>query len=219
MPAASDTQVILHASSVAHTGRALLILGAAGCGKSTLALQMMGYGAGLVSDDRVCVTRRDDQIWADAPVTITGVIEARGIGLLHAAPVGETPVVAVIDLDAAEPERLPPRRDVKILGLTLPVFHNSEMTDVAAALVQYLKGGMVAEGRLPVAFASQDVQAAARGNPTAHDPSAQRKQLTKDGPLKERRDQGGECTGPASQRGSQSKVNSKANSTPHSTGD
>lgn len=46
----------LHASAVALGPRGLLILGAAGAGKTTLALALVALGAELVADDRVLVS-------------------------------------------------------------------------------------------------------------------------------------------------------------------
>ena len=70
----------LHASAVALDGRGVLITGAAGSGKSSLALTLMAYGAVLISDDQTELSRVGDTIWARAPETISGLIEARGAG-------------------------------------------------------------------------------------------------------------------------------------------
>jgi hypothetical protein len=49
----------------------------------------------------------------ERPDTATDLIESRGIGLLRAGSIhGRAPLELVIDLDTAEPERLPPRRNV-----------------------------------------------------------------------------------------------------------
>ena len=53
-------------------------------GKSALALDLMSRGAGLIADDRVCVTRRGDAVIADCPPALEGRIEARGLGILTA---------------------------------------------------------------------------------------------------------------------------------------
>jgi HPr kinase/phosphorylase len=133
--------LVLHASAVAVAGRALLIRGASGAGKSALALEMMGLGARLVADDRVIVTRDTDGLSLSAPEPIRGLIEARGLGLLRAEVSGQARLVAVIDLDVAETERLPPFRTTAILGVDVPLLHNAARAYFAAALVQYLRGG------------------------------------------------------------------------------
>ncbi|RMD94668.1 MAG: hypothetical protein D6811_02350, partial [Alphaproteobacteria bacterium] len=101
--AAGDTaQTILHASAVGLEGRGVLILGASGAGKSSLALELMARGAALVADDRVWLTRRGTAVILTPPAAIAGRIEARGVGLLGAAWRPAELAVAV-DLDRPEP--------------------------------------------------------------------------------------------------------------------
>lgn len=130
-----------HASCVAYEGRAVLILGASGSGKSGLALRLMALGADLVADDRVILERRGDNVVADAPGQIAGRIEARFVGILNAAPAGPTPLHLIVDLDSPETERLPPDRHRKLLGISLPLLHNSATEHFPAAILQYLKAG------------------------------------------------------------------------------
>ncbi|WP_244437480.1 HPr kinase/phosphorylase [Roseivivax isoporae] len=127
---------------MALDGRAALIRGRAGSGKSALALGMMAAGAALVADDRVILTRDGDGIVLSAPEAIRGLIEARGIGLLRARPAeGPVRLSVVVDLDTPETARLPPLRHVTLLSCAVPVLHNFAHPHFAAALVQYLKGG------------------------------------------------------------------------------
>lgn len=135
---AADTPV--HATCVAIDGKAVLILGKSGSGKSTLGLSIMALGGALVSDDRVILSS-DDGLVAAAPAAIAGLIEARGVGLLHADPCGPTPVVLVVDLDEIEHDRLPPRRDISILGHVIPLQHYAQGIHFASAIVQFLRGG------------------------------------------------------------------------------
>ena len=137
--------LILHASCVAIDGRAALILGASGQGKSGLALQLMSLGAELVADDRTCLEVMDGpagpQLMADAPDTLRGLIEARGLGILHGTAVGPVPVALLVDLDEAENSRLPPERRRDLLGLSLPVVHMVDSPAFPAAILQYLRQG------------------------------------------------------------------------------
>ncbi len=140
--AASENQdCITHAGCVAWGGKGMLIRGPAGSGKSSLALQMMALGCNLVADDRTRLIRRGHRLFAMAPEAIRGMIEARGLGLLGAETLREAPVCLVVDLADAETERLPPRRETAILGLTLPLVHKVESPVFPAALLQYLKEG------------------------------------------------------------------------------
>lgn len=132
---------VMHATCVALDGRALLILGPSGSGKSSLALRLMALGAGLIADDRTVLTLRDGHPVASAPAAIRGRIEARGVGVLAAAPTPPAPVVLAADLGQEETERLPKVRTCDILGVAVPLVHRSDSPHFPAALLQYLRGG------------------------------------------------------------------------------
>jgi HPr kinase/phosphorylase len=133
----------LHASCVALDGRGVLICGASGGGKSTLALELMSRGAALVADDRTEVSRRQTQLFARAPAAISGLIEARGVGLLKAAAVAEVQLHLIVDMDELETQRLPRHVTRQMLGVTLPLLKRVDARHFPAALIQYLKGGAI----------------------------------------------------------------------------
>jgi HPr kinase/phosphorylase len=133
--------VVLHATTVAWEGRAVLIQGPSGAGKSALGLELMAWGCALVADDRTELRRRDGALWARCPPAIRGLIEARGVGLLRAEAVGEARVEVVADLGQAEAERLPPWREVTVLGVALPILWRPLNGPLAAPILQYLKSG------------------------------------------------------------------------------
>lgn len=132
-------QAVLHATSVAVAGRGLLIRGASGSGKSGLALELMARGATLVADDRTIVRRTGEVLCLSVPEAIRGLIEARGLGILSAEATEDVPLAAILDLDVAETHRLPPIRMTRVLGLDVPLLHNSASQYFPAQLVQYLK--------------------------------------------------------------------------------
>lgn len=133
----------VHASCVAQAGRAVLIRGAAGSGKSGLALRLLALGADLVADDRTRLWRAGDRVMADAPDTIRGRIEARGMGLLCLPAAGPRPLALVVDLDRSGSERLPPLRETRIAGAALPLVHGSEHAHFPAAIALYLRYGVL----------------------------------------------------------------------------
>ncbi len=137
----SDPDIVVHASAVALQGRGVLVCGASGRGKSALALALMARGGGLVADDRTCLARRGARILAWAPAPILGLVEARGVGLLRADPDPPTALFAVVDLDAAEPDRLPPPRDRDILGVRLPLVLGAANPNLADSIVQWARTG------------------------------------------------------------------------------
>jgi HPr kinase/phosphorylase len=125
--------VCLHATTIALNETAVLIRGASGSGKSSLALQILetaGTGlrdhvlaASLVADDQTELVLRSGQLFASPPKALEGLIEVRGQGILKVAFLRELPLVLVVDLKpAASIERLPDERDLwtEILGVALP---------------------------------------------------------------------------------------------------
>ncbi|MBW4985422.1 HPr kinase/phosphatase C-terminal domain-containing protein [Mameliella sp. CS4] len=132
---------VLHATSVAVAGRGLMIRGASGSGKSGLALELMARGAQLIADDRTIVTRQGAHLILSVPRVLAGMIEARAIGLLYAPHVTGILLVAVLDLNVAERHRLPPNRSTRLLGVDVPLLHNSASEYFPAGLVHYLKSG------------------------------------------------------------------------------
>jgi HPr kinase/phosphorylase len=130
-----------HASCVAVAGRGVLILGASGAGKSALALQLMAYGAVLVADDRVIVSRQGPEIFADSPPRIRGLIEARNIGILNAEPHGLVRIHLLVDLDQSELQRLPPNRQQPVLGVPIDLVFKVSGGHFPAAILHYVRAG------------------------------------------------------------------------------
>ena len=125
---------LLHASCVSADGHGILILGAAGSGKSSLALKLMGLGADLVSDDRTFVMRESDKLIATCPDEIKGKIEARGIGLLKVTPVDCAELSLVVDLRLQIDKRLPKDDKYNIFGIILRCIGRSRLDAFAEAV-------------------------------------------------------------------------------------
>jgi HPr kinase/phosphorylase len=136
-----DVSKPVHASCVAVDGKALLILGKSGSGKSALGLSLIAMGAKLVADDRVILTRHEGAILASCPNAICGLIEARGVGLLHAAHVQDVPVTLAVDMDVPEVERLPQKHQISIFDRTLPLLRRVDGLHFGSALFQLLRCG------------------------------------------------------------------------------
>lgn len=132
-------EALCHANAVAVNGQGVLIRGASGRGKSSLSLQLIALGAQLIADDQTQLRGINGQVWASAPPTIAGLIEARGVGVLTAAYV-EAPIVLVVDLDVMETDRLPKRHTAVLLGQSVACLHKVENPAWPAAIMQYLKG-------------------------------------------------------------------------------
>jgi len=139
------TRCNLHATSVCFGARGLVLTGESGSGKSGLALQLMALGAMLVSDDRTQILSESGVLYAQAPHICAGEIEARGFGVLRGEYQQSAVIVAVIDMDIVEKDRLPPLRNCSILGVRLPLFHKLESGYFPAAIIHYLKGDRSAQ--------------------------------------------------------------------------
>ena len=136
-----DGRLQLHASTVVIEGRAAAITGPAGSGKTGLALSLMALGAGLLADDITWLRRDGDEIIASCPPQLSGLIEARGVGILKAPPAPPAPLSLVIDLGTAEDDRIPPRRTIPLFGQQVPLLHNPATGYFAPMILRYMKGG------------------------------------------------------------------------------
>lgn len=123
--------------------RAVLITGASGSGKSALAVMLMALGARLVADDGVLLHPRRGRLIATCPAALEGLIEARGVGLLRAQPLPEAQLVAVVDMDHVETDRLPHPRSRTMAGIALACLHKVDAAYFPAAIMQYLRAGRV----------------------------------------------------------------------------
>ncbi len=138
------SQQMIHASTVALNGQAVVIMGASGTGKSTLALELIGQGATLIADDQTILTRVGDDVIASCPDAIKGQIEVRHMGLLRCDAVSDVPVGLVIDLDQTETQRLPAHRTIDLAGIDLPLLYRIKGPHFAVAIGMFMKFGRIA---------------------------------------------------------------------------
>lgn len=105
--------------------RGALIEGPSGVGKSDLALRALDHGFRLVADDRVTAFAAGGRLYGKAPETLAGLIEVRGLGVVHAACPLPFCEIAVLIRCAPRPdavERLPDPRAESVAGVSIPVF-------------------------------------------------------------------------------------------------
>jgi HPr kinase/phosphorylase len=119
----------VHASAVLVGDRAVLIRGPSGAGKSRLAFDLILAGrtgqlppAVLVGDDRVHLDTSDGKLLVRPTPALAGLIEIRGLGIRRCDFAHEAVVGLVVDLDAADAERLPPPEalQTRLNGVLLP---------------------------------------------------------------------------------------------------
>jgi len=125
----------IHASTVACEGRAVLILGPSGSGKSDLSLRLLDRGFVLVSDDRTIVRKAGERLIASAPPSIAGKLEIRGIGIVEMEVVTDVPVALAVEL-TSDITRMPDdSRERLLLGVSVPLVSVDAMTASAASKV------------------------------------------------------------------------------------
>lgn len=119
----------VHASAVLVGARAVLIRGPSGSGKSRLALALLGVAATgqlrfvrLVGDDRVYLEAMHSRLLVRPAAELAGLVEVRGLGIRRLPWERVAAVGWVVDLAAADAERLPSpeRRTVTVAGVRLP---------------------------------------------------------------------------------------------------
>ena len=125
----------LHASCVAMDGRAVLLAGPSGSGKSDLALRLLDRGFTLVSDDRTIVRKEGMRLVTSAPDTIKGKLEIRGVGIVDMDSVPNAPLALVVEL-TSDIQRMPDdSRERMILGVGVPLISVDAMTASAPSKV------------------------------------------------------------------------------------
>lgn len=113
--------LVHQASCVAIEGRAVLIEGAPGSGKSSLALALIDRGAVLVGDDAAALNVQDGRLLASPPPNIAGLLEVRNLGLLTFPTASAVPVALVLRLDAEAPRFIEAAEQAELAGLHLPL--------------------------------------------------------------------------------------------------
>jgi len=149
------TSATVHASAVLVGARAVLIRGPSGAGKSRLARELIdagrhnGFGfARLVGDDRVHLEAAGGRLLVRPAGALAGLLEIRGLGLIRLDHEPIAVVGLVVDLDAADAERLPApdRQNTEISGVVLPrLAVAAEAAALPAVLAHLISGRQKAQ--------------------------------------------------------------------------
>lgn len=137
----------VHGTAVARDGRGVMIIGATGTGKSSLAMELMAYGADLVADDALNLSSVGEGVLLTCPENIRGIIEARGIGLLSVKSIDQARLAFVVHMDKNAQQRLPAPESMSVLGVEFPLISGKDFQNLAAAVWCLLGDGR----RLPIA--------------------------------------------------------------------
>ncbi len=112
---------LYQASAVAIGGKALLIEGPPGSGKSSLALALIDRGATLIGDDGVMLERGARQLIASPPPNIAGLLEVRNVGLIRTSFLQAAPVALVLRLTADAPRFVDAADSITLLDVAVPL--------------------------------------------------------------------------------------------------
>lgn len=117
----------IHASAVVLGDRGLLIMGASGAGKTTLALALVSslrasdVHAALIADDQLLVENIDGALLVHAPDAIAGLAEIYGLGprrVDYRRTARIDAVARLVERDQAP--RMQDATEIEIAGLRLP---------------------------------------------------------------------------------------------------
>ena len=111
----------IHGTAVVIDDKAVLIRGISGSGKSDLALRLIDRGAKLLADDQVIAEVSGSDVYLTSPKSTSGLLEIRGLGIIHFDHICKAPLALVVDLLADfEAERLPEPCFEKIKDIKFP---------------------------------------------------------------------------------------------------
>ena len=113
--------LLLHGSCVRLHGKAALIQGPSGSGKSRLCLALIRRGGWLVADDAVRVELDGARLMAAAAPETAGLIEMRGLGLAAVPKIARAAIDGLVMLMPSDRiERLPAPATAALLGVAVP---------------------------------------------------------------------------------------------------
>ena len=126
-----DNLIIYPASAVDIGGKAVLIEGPSGSGKSELCLMLCDRGALLISDDQTELRIANGALLASPAPNIAGKIEIRNLGILDIEHSENIPVALVITLSKEARRFIESANEKTLAGIAIP---NVALTPHAAAL-------------------------------------------------------------------------------------
>lgn len=135
------TSITLHGTSIEIQGKAILLLGKPGIGKSSLALQLIDRGARLVADDQTCLTLEKGQVYASCPDILKGLLEVRGVGICPFPSQNKSPLNLVVEIcEHNEILRLPDPTFVQYHHIPIPSLKLAKYDPLGAIKVELKMG-------------------------------------------------------------------------------
>lgn len=160
----ADTPPSIHASAVSLPLGGVMFIGPSGSGKSSLAAHLIEtHEARLIGDDRLTLTAENDRLIAASPQNLHGLLELRGLGIVHYPAVKAGAIDLVVDLVARKQvPRLAERQVYTVAGVTRPLIKLHAFDTAAAATLK------AALAHLPISdFSDDGVYRPIKGGETA----------------------------------------------------
>jgi serine kinase of HPr protein (carbohydrate metabolism regulator) len=117
----------MHATAIVLGERGVMVAGPSGSGKTALGLALVekfraaGRFARLVADDQVFLSAYQGRLVCNAPSTIAGLVEVRGLGPVPAEHEAASAVDLLVRLvPVNEVERFPEHASELLLGCSVP---------------------------------------------------------------------------------------------------
>lgn len=137
--------MLIHGTAVAIAGRAVLLTGPSGSGKSDLALRLISDGAALIADDAVIIAYVTNTLIVRRPDVGAERLTVRGVGMIAATRSSESAPFALAirlvatPLDDLEPQlgAAGPWHSVFIPEIALYPFEASASAKVMLALDRF----------------------------------------------------------------------------------
>jgi len=117
---ATGEEITRQATCIEIDGRGVLIEGAPGSGKTSLALELIDRGARLVGDDGVLLRAEGSRLIASPHPRTRGLIEVRNLGILKFPCTEGVALALALTLDAKAPRFVEEAGALEIAGIALP---------------------------------------------------------------------------------------------------
>lgn len=121
-------ELLVHATAIHAAGRGVLLFGASGSGKTSLAFGLIealggSPNAAFISDDQTYVRARDGRLLAHAPESIAGRAELHGYGIIDVDWQEGSEISLICELTPHPIERMPEPASLRIAGTDVPLLH------------------------------------------------------------------------------------------------
>lgn len=155
MSAADTPHQTSHATALQISGKGVLLRGASRSGKSSIAMRLLDdcrlhtMSGFLIADDRVFLDKRNDGLYAISPDELRGLLEIRGLGIVHVDHLKEARLDLIVDLVPADNfERYPEEgaQNTIIKDVALARIHIVERNPDAAAIIRMFLHAHGADG-------------------------------------------------------------------------